>query len=132
MSNSSIKFLKLFLDRTPKSACLQYDFALDISNASNMTTPGSSGELNVSEDNSLQNPFEVDFLGSTVIHLDEALQRVREMERIKQEELEKDQESGEPEKTTDKEPSRSNLAQLDAEKLDKKIKQIINEVSLDF
>lgn len=93
-----------------------------------MTTPGSSLEMNDSGDNNVQNPFEVDFLGSTVIHLDEALQRVREIERIKQEKLEQSGDSAGLKKQVEKESTCENVAQLDAQKLDGKIKKIVNQV----
>ena len=96
-----------------------------------MTTPGSSQEREAPGDSSTQNPFESDFLGSTVIHLDEALQRVREIERLKQEKMEQGE-------TVEKKPAAvavggddgasDNLAELNAQKLDGKIRQIVNKV----
>ena len=94
-----------------------------------MTTPMSSQEYQGSGDNNVQNPFETDFLGSTVIHLDEALQRVREIERLKQEKVEQVIIPAEQEKQSNEKAA---TAQLDAQKLDSKIKEIINEVKLIF
>jgi len=90
-----------------------------------LTTPISSQEYHGSGENNVQNPFETDFLGSTVIHLDEALQRVREMERLKQEKVEQGIESNEQEKQRE---NTTVTTQLDAQKLDSKIKEIISEV----
>ena len=91
-----------------------------------MTTPISSQEYHGSGDNNVQNPFEAEFLGSTVIHLDEAMQRVREMERLKQEKMEQGIDANE--KELQQIDDKAVTAQLDAQKLDLKIKEIISEV----
>nr|XP_018669611.1 pericentriolar material 1 protein isoform X2 [Ciona intestinalis] len=63
-------------------ATLRYDYALDVSSGSELSTPIPS------IDDDATNPFATDYLGSTVVYLDEAMQKVREMERMKQEEKE--------------------------------------------
>ncbi|XP_076816421.1 uncharacterized protein LOC143462234 isoform X1 [Clavelina lepadiformis] len=106
---------------------LRYDYALDVSSASELTTPMDANEQTVTEDDS-QNPFEEDFLGSTVIHLDEALQRVREIERLKQEKNDARKQVDQELVTPKAQINDSNATQVDAQRLDALIKQVISKV----